>query len=112
MKKVKDLQFYKKLLPQRITVEIHKAKEGGFWAEIKEFSNCYTQAENFKELVEMVNDAVFNYLEIPNKFHKALNYYLPKEIIEEIDRTKWERLVNEILNKGKLKERIQIFSRS
>lgn len=112
MKKIKNLQHYKKLLPERLTVKIHKAEKGGFWAEIKDLPHCYTQAKNFPELIRMVNDAVFTYLEVPIKFRKKIGYYVPVRILKEIKRMQLDRFFNEIqkiADKGRSKERIEIF---
>ncbi|MBU3964549.1 hypothetical protein KJ562_02420 [Patescibacteria group bacterium] len=83
--KTKTLQLYKKLLPQKIAVLVHK-EGNGFWAEIKGrgLENCHTQAENFNELIKMVNDAIFDYLEIPLKVRKDLGFYLPCSIINAL----------------------------
>lgn len=74
MKKVKRLQFYKDLMPDHVTMEIHKTNEG-FWAKIKELPHCYTQANDFSGLIEMINDAIYTYLEIPSKFRKEVGLY-------------------------------------
>jgi predicted RNase H-like HicB family nuclease len=89
MKKEKSLQFYKKLMPEQLTLEIHKTDEG-LWAKVKELPHCYTQGKTLFELVEMVNDAIYTYLDIPRKFRKKAGYYLPKEICDEIKRKEWE----------------------
>jgi len=112
VKKVKNLQFYKKLLPEKLSVEIHKTREGKFWAKIKELPYCYTQAGNFAELIGMVNDAVFTHLEVPNKFRSKLGHYIPKKLLEEFKRKKWESVLNEIVKKGQIKQRIEVFTRS
>ena len=73
----KDLNYYKKLLPEMITVETQITDEG-LIARIKEFPHCHTQAENSAELIDMVNDAVFTYLEVPTHVAKQLGIiYLP-----------------------------------
>ena len=111
MEREKNIQFYKKLLPKKITVTIHKTKEG-FWAKVKELPHCYTQAKNFAELIEMVNDAVFTHLEIPKKFRAKSGYYIPTKLLEELKRKKWERIFTEIVGKGRIKEKTEIFTRS
>lgn len=113
MKKGKSLQFYKKLLPQKLTVEIHRSKDGGFWAKIKNLPYCYTQAKSFLELIDMVNDAVYTHLGIPNRFRGKLGYYLPKKFLQEIQnelkRKHWENVIKKIIEKGRAKEKTQIF---
>ena len=103
MNKKKDLQFYKKLMPDQLTMEIHKT-EDGFWAKVKELPHCYTQANDFSGLIEMVNDAIYTYLEIPNKFRKEVGFYLPKEICAELRKKEWESVFREISAKNNLRE--------
>ena len=40
-----------------LTIIIHVAEEGGYWAEIPAIPGCATQGENLKELLENVFDA-------------------------------------------------------
>ena len=117
MSKEKNLQFYKKLLPKRLTVEINKTKEDNLWAKVKELPHCYTQAKNFLELIEMINDAVYTYLEIPNKYKKKVGYYFPKklekvlqELRNEIKRKQWERFIKEVINKARARKETEVFS--
>ena len=95
MKKEKNLQFYKNLMPDQLTLEIHKTEEG-LWAKVKELPNCYTQGKSFFELIEMVNDAIYVYLDIPKKIRKEVGVYLPKEIFEEIKRKEWENILSQM----------------
>ncbi len=92
MAQEKTLEDYRKLLPKTITAQVHKAKEGGFWAKIKEFPYCYTQGENFIELIDMINDAVLTYLEIPAKFREKVGYYAPKEFVEYYEEVRKRQL--------------------
>ena len=101
MKQEKDLQFYKELLPNQLTLDIHKTDEC-FWAKVKELPHCYTQAKDFFELIEMVNDAIYTYLEIPDTFRKIVGFYLPKEIGEEIKKREWESMFKELSEKSNL----------
>jgi len=106
----KDLNYFKKLLPKKLTVEIHKTKEG-FWAKIKnkEFSNCYTQANSFCELIKMVNDAIYTHLDIPVKFRKKSGFYLPDFITEELKRKHWEDVFSNIIKKERLQKDSAVF---
>ena len=47
-----------------LKVIIHKAKEGGFWAEVPALSGCFTEAETYEELLENINEAVNLWLEV------------------------------------------------
>src|SRR5260370_42648743 len=48
-----------------ITVKavIHKAEEGGFWAEVPALPGCFTQGETMEELRANLEDAVKLWLE-------------------------------------------------
>jgi predicted RNase H-like HicB family nuclease len=37
---------------------IHKAEEGGFWAEIPSIPGCVTQGDTFEELLQNIYEAV------------------------------------------------------
>jgi predicted RNase H-like HicB family nuclease len=39
-------------------VIVHRAEEGGFWAEVPAIPGCATQAETLDELLENVHEAV------------------------------------------------------
>ena len=74
----KEYLKYILLLPRKLSVDIYRAEEGGFWAKIKELPGCNTQGEDFVDLVAMVNDAVFTYFEVPQKIRNTLGHYVPK----------------------------------
>lgn len=42
----------------KLKVIVHKAEEGGFWAEIPAISGCATQAETWDELIKNIYEAV------------------------------------------------------
>ncbi len=109
MKNQKNANFYKKLLPKKITLKINKTEKGGFWVKIKEFPHCYTQAKDLTELIEMVNDAIYTYLEIPKKFKGKLGYYLPKEVASEAKRQHWQHAVRELIKSEQSKRRSGVF---
>ncbi len=48
----------------KLKVIIHKAEEGGFWAEVPAIPGCATQGETMKELIENLYDAVEGCLSI------------------------------------------------
>jgi len=60
----------------RLDVIIHKAEEGGYWAEVPVLPGCVTQAETMKELRSNANDAISGWL----KAHKAMELNEPVEI--------------------------------
>ena len=51
----------------KLTVVVHRAEEGGFWAEVPAIKGCYTQGETMEELVENVREAIAGYLEVLNE---------------------------------------------
>jgi len=44
--------------PMKLKVIVHKAKEGGYWAEVPSVPGCATQAETIEELLKNVHEAV------------------------------------------------------
>jgi len=91
MKKVsskirKEIEKFKKLLPRVIKVRIIACKEGGFSARVlepKSLVGVITEGENLLELTEMINDAVYCILDIPEKFYPFMPPYLaPKSLYE------------------------------
>ncbi len=104
----KLLKKYRNLLPQEITVLIRKTKLG-FVAEVKEFAYCYTQAVDFAELVEMVNDAVFTYLDIPEKHRGELGMYLPEKAVAEFNRIKTQEAFRDLARRPNVSS--SVFSR-
>jgi len=68
---------YRSLFPRSVAVRVGRSRDGGFCAEVKTFPGCFTQADSFSELIEMVNDAARTYFEIPQKFLPYMPTYLP-----------------------------------
>lgn len=48
----------------KLKVIIHKAEEGGYWAEVPAIPGCMTQGETTKELIENLYDAIEGCLSI------------------------------------------------
>jgi len=42
----------------KLKVIVHRAEEGGFWAEVPAIPGCATQGETFEELLESLYEAV------------------------------------------------------
>ena len=42
----------------KLKVHIHKAEEGGYWAEVPAIPGCVTQGETFEELLQNIYEAV------------------------------------------------------
>lgn len=49
----------------KISVIVHKAEEGGYWAEVPAIPGCATQGETMEELLANVREAVEGCLSIP-----------------------------------------------
>ena len=49
---------------------IHKAEEGGYWAEIPAIPGCVTQGESFEELLKNIYEAVEACLSVDVKYYK------------------------------------------
>ena len=42
----------------KLKVVVHKAEEGGYWAEVPSISGCATQGDSFHELLGNIYEAV------------------------------------------------------
>lgn len=53
----------------KLKVVIHKAEEGGYWAEVPSIPGCMTQGETWEELLKNIYEAVEGCLsvDIPKK---------------------------------------------
>ncbi|MFA5812316.1 MAG: type II toxin-antitoxin system HicB family antitoxin [bacterium] len=53
----------------KIKVIVHKAEEGGYWAEVPAIPGCATQGETWEELLKNIYEAVEGCLsvDIPEK---------------------------------------------
>ena len=49
--------------PMKVTAVVHKADEGGFWAEVPSLPGCRTQGDTMDELKTNLREAVELYLE-------------------------------------------------
>lgn len=70
-------------LPDKIEVEIKDGEDGHYFAKIKNLPGCITQAQNAQELLEMVNDAIYTYFEIPEQYLPFVQMYIPPEEIRQ-----------------------------
>lgn len=46
-----------------LKVIIHKAEEGGYWAEVPALKGCYSQGETLEETKANIREAIEGYLE-------------------------------------------------
>lgn len=42
----------------KFKVIVHEAEEGGYWAEVPSISGCVTQADNYEELLDNIQEAI------------------------------------------------------
>ena len=42
----------------KLTIVVHDAEEGGYWAEIPAIAGCVSQGESLDELLENVREAI------------------------------------------------------
>jgi len=48
----------------KIQAIIHKAEEGGYWAEVPALPGCITEGDSWEELIDNLRDAVEGCLEV------------------------------------------------
>lgn len=49
----------------KINVIVHKAEEGGYWAEVPSIPDCASQGETMDELLQNVHEAIEGCLSVP-----------------------------------------------
>lgn len=64
------------------TVIIHKAEEGGYWAEVPALPGCYSQGETIEETLTNTKEAIESHLIVL----KEEKQKIPKESILTISR--------------------------
>jgi hypothetical protein len=69
--------------PNTIQVIIKKTDQGYFAKVTSINGNVVTQADNGIKLVEMVNEAVYDFLDIPVQYRSELGYFMPPENVRE-----------------------------
>ncbi len=43
---------------RQIKIVVHKAEEGGYWAEVPAIPGCFTQGDTWEELLQNVYEAI------------------------------------------------------
>ncbi len=74
---------YKWKIPDKLDVSIQSSEDGGYFVAVKNFPGCITQAETGKDIFEMVNDALYVYLEIPENYRIYMPIFFPPEEIRK-----------------------------
>ena len=80
--KQEEKLLFKALLPKRLKIKLHKAKEGGYWTKVVEIP-CYSQGENLAELFEVLTKAIYAYYDVPQKFIHELGSYIPASSVRK-----------------------------
>ncbi|MGE0087679.1 MAG: type II toxin-antitoxin system HicB family antitoxin [Desulfococcaceae bacterium] len=58
----------------KLKVVIHKAEEGGYWAEVPAIIGCATQGDTFEELIKNLYEAVEGCLSVDiEQYHLSRN---------------------------------------
>lgn len=60
-------------LPEKIKVKVKKCSHGKYLAELPEY-DLHTQINNKDELLEMVNDLIYCFFDIPSGLQKFISY--------------------------------------
>ena len=82
-KQIREINHLRSLFPDKIMVKVARAQEGGFVAEITTFPGCFTQGETFSELLVMINDCVYTYFDVPEKYIPYMPEYLAPMTLAE-----------------------------
>lgn len=70
--------------PKKVQVSITPSADGGFYAKIRIKDDILrTQAETLPELIEMVNDAIYTYFEIPGNKVRYMPTYIPSTSVAQ-----------------------------
>ncbi len=56
----------------KLKIVVHKAEEGGFWAEVPALAGCFSQGESMEELTANIHEAIEGWLSVePEKIQLA-----------------------------------------
>lgn len=70
-------------MPEKIKVNILKGSSGVFIAELPEY-DISTEADEFCELDDLINDLIWVFFDVPEEYRKAIRY-VPEKEKKEID---------------------------
>jgi predicted RNase H-like HicB family nuclease len=90
-KEIQEVNRLRELFPQEINVSVSRSGEGTFLARVNTFRGIFTEGKTFFELMEMINDAIQTYFEIPEKYASYMPSYIPSvglaQFLEEFPAT-------------------------
>lgn len=75
MKREKKL-LLRALLPETLSINLHKAEEGGYWVKVIEIP-CLSQGETLSELFNVLTMAIYAYYDVPEKLIPEFGSYYP-----------------------------------
>lgn len=73
----KEINHLRSLFPAEITVNANYSQDDGFYADILTYPGCHTQGETFSELIDMINDCMYTYFDVPEKYLSSMFSYMP-----------------------------------
>jgi len=76
-KEIQKINELRDLFPREINVSVSRSEGGIFLARVNTFKGIVTEGKTFIELMEMINDAVRTYFEIPEKYLSYMPSYIP-----------------------------------
>ncbi len=74
---IKEVNKLRGLFPREINVNVSRSEEGVFLARVNTLKGMFTEGKTFLELMEMINDAMRTYFEIPEKYLSYMPSYIP-----------------------------------
>ena len=72
-----EVRRFRDVLPRQIAVRVRRSEDGGFVATVTSLSGLHTEGDTFSELIDMVNDALYTYHDIPEKLRSFVPTYVP-----------------------------------
>lgn len=95
---IKKINKFRAVFPKEISISIARDESGTFLAQIDTFKGLATEGNSFSELIEMVNDAVKTYFEIPREFLPYMpNYVPPLDIVQKLDVFPIKKIVGSVI---------------
>ena len=76
-KTIKEVSKFRPLFPKEISVLVRRGDNGKYCAEVTTYKGCFTEGNTLSELIEMVNDVVRMYLDVPEKYFQYMPEYFP-----------------------------------
>ncbi|MDE0324311.1 MAG: type II toxin-antitoxin system HicB family antitoxin [Candidatus Poribacteria bacterium] len=77
----------------KLKVVIHKAEEGGYWAEVPSMVGCATQGDTFEELLENIYKAIEGYLSVDVNLETQFALCIENKSCEDIEKRKFYQIL-------------------